>query len=70
MGVGWCADPGDPQSIAAALRTALAERGRASLGKRLARAASQLSWEREKKGLLTLYEELGRRAPAGGERAL
>ncbi len=59
-GIGWCADPADPESVAAALRTALARRGDAGLGERLARAAAELSWEREKRRLLAVYEELAR----------
>lgn len=59
-GIGWCADPADPGSVAEALRSALARRDDAALRQRLARAGSELSWERERLGLLALYEELGR----------
>jgi glycosyltransferase involved in cell wall biosynthesis len=59
-GIGWCADPADPGSVAAALREALARRADAGLGERLARAAAELSWEREKQRLLAVYEELAR----------
>ena len=59
-GIGWCADPGDPRSVAAALRGALAQRGDASLRRRLDAARRELRWELEKRRLLELYEELGR----------
>jgi glycosyltransferase involved in cell wall biosynthesis len=59
-GIGWSADPSDPESIAAALRTALSRRDDEELGKRLRRAASELSWEHEKERLLSVYEELAR----------
>lgn len=59
-GVGWCADPADAGSVAAALRTALDRQDDDGLRHRLARAASELSWEREKQRLLAVYEELSR----------
>jgi glycosyltransferase involved in cell wall biosynthesis len=59
-GIGWCADPASPESVAAALRTALAQKDDPALRARLTRAAEELSWEREKLRLLALYEELGR----------
>lgn len=58
-GIGWCADPSDPGSVAAALRTALARQDDEGLRQRLARAGSELSWERERLLLLAVYEELG-----------
>jgi glycosyltransferase involved in cell wall biosynthesis len=57
-GVGWCAAPGDPASVAATLRTALARRGDEALRDRLGRAAAELSWQREKQRLLAVYEDL------------
>lgn len=57
-GIGWCADPADPESVAAALRTALTARDDAELRARLERAGEELSWEREKRRLLAVYEEL------------
>lgn len=60
MGIGWCADPADPASVAKALRTALAQRGDEGLRQHLARAKSELSWERERLRLLAVYEEIGR----------
>jgi glycosyltransferase involved in cell wall biosynthesis len=59
-GIGWCADPSDTESVAAALRMALARQDDPGLKERLARAAAELSWGREKQRLLTLYEELAR----------
>ena len=47
FGIGWTADPADPASIAAALRSALESRDDAALRERLAAAAEQLSWRRE-----------------------
>ena len=57
-GVGSCADPADPESVAAALRATLAGRDDPALRTRLERAAGELSWERERERLVTLYEEL------------
>jgi glycosyltransferase involved in cell wall biosynthesis len=65
-GIGWCADPADPASVAAALRAALARRGDEGLSGRLEDAAAELSWEREKRRLLAVYEVL---PPAAGGRA-
>ncbi len=62
-GIGWCADPSDPQSVAAALRSALAQRDDEGLRDRVGRAAAELSWEREKPRLLALYEDLAGAAP-------
>jgi glycosyltransferase involved in cell wall biosynthesis len=59
-GIGWCADGADPGSVAAALRKALAQRDDEGLRKRLARSASELSWEREKQRLLAVYDSLPR----------
>jgi glycosyltransferase involved in cell wall biosynthesis len=59
-GIGWCADPADPESVASALRSALAARGDAGLRRRLAAARRDLRWEPESRRLLDLYEEVGR----------
>ncbi len=59
-GIGWCADPSSPESVAAALRAALARQDDEGLRERLRQAASELSWEREKHRLLAVYEELAR----------
>ena len=59
-GIGWCADPADPASVAAALRKALAHQDDDGLRRRLGRAAAELTWEAEKSRLLALYEGLGR----------
>jgi glycosyltransferase involved in cell wall biosynthesis len=56
--IGWCADAGDPESVAAALRAALARQDDEGLAERLRQAAAELSWTHEKQRLLTLYEEL------------
>jgi glycosyltransferase involved in cell wall biosynthesis len=58
LGIGWCADPARPESVAAALREALAWRGDEELAKRLRRAAGHLTWGHEKRRLLSLYETL------------
>lgn len=67
--IGWCADPADPESVAAALRAPLAQRGDQGLREHLAKAASGLTWAREKKRLLTVYAALegssGEAAPSG-----
>jgi glycosyltransferase involved in cell wall biosynthesis len=62
-GIGWCADPSDPEAVAATLRTALAQRGEESLRARIGQAAAELSWERERLRLLALYEALESTAP-------
>ncbi len=54
-GVGWTADPADPASIAAALRSAFELRDDGALRDRLARAADRLSWRQEKSRLVGLY---------------
>jgi glycosyltransferase involved in cell wall biosynthesis len=66
--VGWCADPADPQSVAAALRAALAQRRDAALRGRVERAASELTWKQEKQRLLDLYRRLALAKPADGRR--
>ncbi|HEX8928096.1 MAG TPA: glycosyltransferase family 4 protein [Actinomycetota bacterium] len=58
-GVGFAADSADPDSVASALRRALAHRSDPELRSRLARAAAELSWEQEKPRLLAVYERLG-----------
>ena len=55
FGIGWTADPADPASIAAAIRSALESRDDAALRERLAAAAEQLSWRREQDRLIGLY---------------
>jgi glycosyltransferase involved in cell wall biosynthesis len=59
-GVGWCTDSGDPESVAAALREALARRGDTGTRRRVAAAGRELRWELEKQRLLDLYGELER----------
>jgi glycosyltransferase involved in cell wall biosynthesis len=66
--IGWCADPADPESVAAALRAALAQRDDEGLRLRLERAAAELSWEREKRRLLDVYEGLSGAAAGPPER--
>lgn len=58
-GIGFTADPADPASVAAALRTALARGSDEDLRRSIARAGAELSWEREKHRLISLYERLG-----------
>jgi glycosyltransferase involved in cell wall biosynthesis len=57
-GVGWCVAPGDPSALAETLNLALRSQDDPSLHERLARAAEELSWEREQQRLLDLYERL------------
>lgn len=57
-GIGWCADPSDPEAVATALGTALAQQGDEGLRDRIGRAAAELSWQRERLRLLSLYEDL------------
>jgi glycosyltransferase involved in cell wall biosynthesis len=57
-GVGCCATPDDPAAVATALREVLARRDEAEMRQRLSRAASALSWKREKQHLLEVYEAL------------
>jgi len=64
-GIGWCADPGEPQSVAAALRTALAARDDSGVRNRLERAREELTWAREKQRLLSVYGDLFGSDPAG-----
>jgi glycosyltransferase involved in cell wall biosynthesis len=59
-GIGWCADPADPRSVATALRSALASREDDGLRQRLGAARRDLRWDLERQRLLGLYEELGR----------
>lgn len=59
-GVGWTADPADPKSVARALRAAIDASDDAGLRARVDTAASELTWEQEKRHLLALYEELER----------
>ena len=58
-GVGWCADSGDPASVAAALGRALAQQDDGDLQRRLATAAGELSWRNESSRLLAVYQGLG-----------
>jgi glycosyltransferase involved in cell wall biosynthesis len=57
-GVGWCVEPDDPEALARALATALGMRGDAGLQARLARAAGELTWRRERERLIELYRRL------------
>jgi glycosyltransferase involved in cell wall biosynthesis len=57
-GIGWYVKPGDCASLADALSVALAERNDPDLAARLARAAEELSWEREQQQLIRLYARL------------
>ena len=56
--IGWTVDPRDPASIAAGLRAAVGAGRNPALRERLARAAQELSWERERRRLLDLYARL------------
>jgi glycosyltransferase involved in cell wall biosynthesis len=57
-GVGWCVQGDDATAVAAMLRSALAGARDAGLRERLARAAAELNWERERERLWELYDEL------------
>ncbi len=60
-GIGWTAAPADPDSVAGALRRAMAARSDADLAGRLRAAASELCWAREREPLLALYQALSTR---------
>jgi glycosyltransferase involved in cell wall biosynthesis len=57
-GVGVAVDPGNPESIAAGLRSALELIGDDGLQARLPLASEELSWSRESRTLLELYADL------------
>jgi glycosyltransferase involved in cell wall biosynthesis len=57
-GIGWVADPANPDDVAAALRQAIASRGDRALAERVDAAATALSWQHERERLLAVYEEL------------
>jgi glycosyltransferase involved in cell wall biosynthesis len=57
-GVGWCVELGDPAALAETLNLALRRQGDPGLRVRLARAAEELSWEREQQRLIGLYDRL------------
>ena len=59
-GVGWTADPGRPEAVAAALAAALEHRGNTALRARLTRAHAELGWAREQQNLVALYAALDR----------
>jgi glycosyltransferase involved in cell wall biosynthesis len=56
--IGWSADPGRPESVAAALREALAQRDEEELEDHLRRAREELNWGLEKQRLLLAYDDL------------
>jgi hypothetical protein len=60
-GIGWVAEGGSPERLAATLRTALEQRDDPALAQRLAVAARELRWEVEQRRLLELYDELASR---------
>jgi glycosyltransferase involved in cell wall biosynthesis len=65
-GVGWCVPPGDPAALAEALDEALRRRrADPELHERLSRAAAELSWPREQRGLLALYAQLALSSKTG-----
>ena len=59
-GIGWCVAPDSAEDLAAALRLALMARQDADLHRRLARAADELRWTRERARLLEVYAALER----------
>ena len=65
-GIGRCAVPDDPRSVAAALRDTLSGQDDPAMRKRLASAAIELSWGREKRQLLEVYDAI---APHDGAAA-
>jgi len=67
-GIGRCAAPGDPAGVAAALRETLSRQDDEALRRRLADAAAELSWQREKRRLLDLYEGLAADGGGGARR--
>jgi glycosyltransferase involved in cell wall biosynthesis len=69
-GVGWCATPGDLDSLRRALSAALDSRDDPRLRESLARAAEELCWPREQQGLLRLYDELAQRSRTSDDQAV
>ena len=59
--VGWCVAPGSAEDLAGALSRALTARDDPELERRLAHAADELRWERERVRLLEVYAGLERR---------
>lgn len=57
-GIGWVADPEDPDALAAALDAALAARGDAALRRRVDAAHRELRWDVERQRLIALYDAL------------
>jgi glycosyltransferase involved in cell wall biosynthesis len=65
-GVGWCVPPGDSKTLAETLDEALRRRCTdPELHERLSRAAAELSWPNEQRGLLALYARLANNSKAG-----
>jgi glycosyltransferase involved in cell wall biosynthesis len=62
--IGWCVAPDDAEAVAVAIRRALEHGDDAALRERLAAAAAELNWEREKDRLIGLYAKLDRSAVA------
>jgi glycosyltransferase involved in cell wall biosynthesis len=62
-GIGWCADPARPESVAAALREALSRREDEGLRRNLRQAAEELSWRLERQRLLAVYDDLAAEVP-------
>ena len=66
FGIGATVAFGDHGELVAAIASCLRARSDPELGGRLARAAKELTWDTEQRGLLDLYERIGRdRAHAG-----
>lgn len=59
--IGWTADPADPESVAAALRVALAAHDLPALHRHLDAAAAELRWDVERERLEALYGALAAR---------
>jgi len=57
-GIGWSADPGDPEAVAVAIRSALDGRADPGLRARLRRARDELNWSKERGRLLAVYSGL------------
>lgn len=62
-GVGWVADGADPRALAAVLAEALAGKDDPRLRRRVATAGAELTWERERRRLLAVYDALAASAP-------
>jgi glycosyltransferase involved in cell wall biosynthesis len=63
-GIGWTADPSDPEQVAAAIAVALRDGSDPAVRDALARAAAELCWPVERERLCALYAALAAATPS------